>query len=225
MITRFKLWLYSKRFFLSLNVCLSLLEMLIHIDILIEDIVLDLILAHLLILLFCSQILSGVKMLLFSEFIITLLCTLTMIKKDILVLDEVLTQGLDNNMIIAKAKYSINFSKLQSKFCLSHPYNGSNIFFVNASKTFQFKTKDFEIKPYPLCLGIISKYFSVNNMIKTRWNGYMSMIFLLIIILLLLLILLIFINISWKTLSKLMFGFIKKSLLDLIVCLIVSFGG
>ena len=50
-------------------------------------------------------------------------------KKDILVLDEVLTQGLDNNMIIAKAKYSINFSKLQSKFCLSHPYNGSNIFF------------------------------------------------------------------------------------------------
>ena len=129
MITRFKLWFYSKRFFLWLNVCLSLLEMLIHIDILIEDIVLDLILAHLLILLFCSQILSGVKMLLFSEFIITLLCTLTMIKKDILVLDEVLTQGLDNNMIIAKAKYSINFSKLQSKFCLSHPYNGSNIFF------------------------------------------------------------------------------------------------
>ena len=52
-----------------------------------------------------------------------------MIKKDILVPDEVLRQGLDNNMIIAKAKYSINFSKLQSKFCLSHPYNGSNTFF------------------------------------------------------------------------------------------------
>ena len=82
---------------------------------------------------------------------------MTMIKKDILVLDEVLTQGLHNNMIIAKAKYSINFSKLQRKLCLSHPYNGSNIFFVYASKTFQFKTKDFEIKPYPLCLGIISK--------------------------------------------------------------------
>ena len=103
--------------------------MLIHIDILIEDMVLDLILVHLLILFFCSQILSGVKMLLFSEFIITLPCTLTMIKKDILVPDEVLRQGLDNNMIIAKAKYSINFSKLQSKFCLSHPYNGSNTFF------------------------------------------------------------------------------------------------
>ena len=129
MITRFKLWFYSKRFFLWLNVCLSLLEMLIHIDILIEDMVLDLILVHLLILFVCSQILSGVKKLLFSEFVITLSCTLTMIKKDILVLDEVLTQGLDNNMIIAKAKDSINFSKLQSKFCLSHPYNGSNIFF------------------------------------------------------------------------------------------------
>ena len=48
----------------------------------------------------------------------------------------------------------------------------ATFFFVNASKTFQFKTKDFEIKPYPLCLGIISKYFSVHNMIKTRWNGY-----------------------------------------------------
>ena len=147
--------------------------MLIHIDILIEDMVLDLILVHLLILFVCSQILSGVKKLLFSEFVITLSCTLTMIKKDILVLDEVLTQGLDNNMIIAKAKYSINFLKLQSKFCLSHLYNGSNIcFFVNASKTFQFKTKDFEMKPYPMCLGIISKDFSVSNMIKTRLNGY-----------------------------------------------------
>ena len=89
----------------------------------------------------------------------------------------------------------------------------ATFFFVNASKTFQFKTKDFEIKPYPLCLGIISKHFSVNNMIKTRWSWYVYD-FLLIIILLLLLILLIFINISWKTLSKLMFGFIKKSLLD-----------
>ena len=46
----------------------------------------------------------------------------------------------------------------------------ATFFFVNASKTFQFKTKDFEIKPYPLCLGIISKHFSVNNMIKTRWS-------------------------------------------------------
>ena len=36
----------------------------------------------------------------------------------------------------------------------------------NATKPFQFKAKDSEAKPYPFCLGNISKDFSVNNMIK-----------------------------------------------------------
>ena len=56
---------------------------------------------------------------------------------------------------------------------LSLPYNGSNSFlFVNGTKIHQFKAKDFEIKKYPLCLGNISKDFSVNNMKKTGLNGY-----------------------------------------------------
>ena len=46
------------------------------------------------------------------------------------------------------------------------PYNGNNSFlFVNATKLYQFKTKDSEIKKYPLCLGIISGDFSANDMI------------------------------------------------------------
>ena len=52
-------------------------------------------------------------------------------------------------------------------------YNGSNSFlFVNATKIYQFKAKDSEIKPNPLCLGNISKGFTFNNSIKPKLNGY-----------------------------------------------------
>ena len=40
--------------------------------------------------------------------------------------------------------------------------------FVNATKTYQFKSSNSEIKPYLLRLGYISKNVTVNNMIKTR---------------------------------------------------------
>ena len=36
----------------------------------------------------------------------------------------------------------------------------------------KFKAKDSEIVPNPLCLGNISKYWSADNMEKTRFNGY-----------------------------------------------------
>ena len=70
--------------------------------------------------------------------------------------------------------------------------------FVNATKIHQFKTKDSEIKNYPLCLGNISGDFSVNNMKKTVLNEcVMSVctIFLLITELLIPVILSILINI------------------------------
>ena len=51
-------------------------------------------------------------------------------------------------------------------------YNGSNSFlFVNATKIYQFKAKDSEIKKYPLCLGNISGDFPANDMKKTGLNG------------------------------------------------------
>ena len=40
-------------------------------------------------------------------------------KKDIPVIGEGPTQGLDDTKITAKAKYSINFTKSRNKFCLS----------------------------------------------------------------------------------------------------------
>ena len=45
--------------------------------------------------------------------------------------------------------------------------------FINATKIYQFKAKDSEIKKiYPLCLGNISGDFSVNSMKETGLNGY-----------------------------------------------------
>ena len=50
---------------------------------------------------------------------------------------------------------------------LSLHYNGSiSFFYVNALKIYQFKAKDSEIKPYPLCVGYISKDFTFDNMKK-----------------------------------------------------------
>ena len=50
-------------------------------------------------------------------------------------------------------------------------YNRNNsILFVNATKVYQFKAKDSEIKKYPLCLWNISAEFSANNMKKTGLN-------------------------------------------------------
>ena len=79
------------------------------------------------------------------------------------------TQGLDDTMLTAEAQYLTNFSRSNRKFCLSLLYNGSNSFlFVNATKIYQFKAKDSEIKKYTLCLGNISGDFSANNMQKKK---------------------------------------------------------
>ena len=36
---------------------------------------------------------------------------------------------------------------------------------------YQFKAKDLETKPYPLCLGNILKDFTINNMKTTELKG------------------------------------------------------
>ena len=55
--------------------------------------------------------------------------------KDILILGEGSTQGLDDNTLTAEPKHLINFSQPNRRFVLSLHYNGSNSFlFVNATK-------------------------------------------------------------------------------------------
>ena len=88
-------------------------------------------------------------------------------KKDILILGEGLTQELEHTLS-AQIMYSINFTEHYKKFCLSLHYNGANSYlFVNGKEIHKFKAKDSEIVATPLCLGNISKDWSVDNMKKT----------------------------------------------------------
>ena len=93
-------------------------------------------------------------------------------KKYILVLGIGPTQGL-GHALTAEKMYSINFTVTNTKFCLSLHYNGENsYFFVNGTEIYKFKAKAFEIVAAPLCLGNISKDWSIDNMKKTGFNGY-----------------------------------------------------
>ena len=58
----------------------------------------------------------------------------------------------------------------------------------------QFKAKDFELIDYPVCLGNISKDFSVSDIKQTGLKLHMCMIFWLIMEVLMLIIFWIFIN-------------------------------
>ena len=55
---------------------------------------------------------------------------------------------------------------------MSLHYNGSDSFqSVDATKIYQFKANDSEIKQYPLCLGNVSKDCTIDNMKKAGLKG------------------------------------------------------
>ena len=69
--------------------------------------------------------------------------------KDIWILVKGPTEGL-NHMLATETQYWINFRRPSIKPCLNLHYNESNSFlFVNATKIYQFKAKDSEIKNIP----------------------------------------------------------------------------
>ena len=93
-------------------------------------------------------------------------------KKDILILGKGRTQGLEHTLT-AEKKYLINFTVIKKKFWLSLHYNGGNSYlFVNGTEIYQFKANNYEIVAALLCLGNISKDWSVDNMKKAGFNGY-----------------------------------------------------
>ena len=93
-------------------------------------------------------------------------------KKDVIVLGKGLTQGLEHTLT-AEKMYSINFTVTKKKFCLGLHYNGANNYlFVNGIEIYKFKAKDSKILVGPICLGNISKDWSVDNMKKTGFTGY-----------------------------------------------------
>ena len=69
--------------------------------------------------------------------------------------------------------YSINFTVTNKKICLTLHYNGANSYlFANGTEIFKFKAKESEILLGPICLGNISKDWSVDNMKRTGFTGY-----------------------------------------------------
>ena len=93
-------------------------------------------------------------------------------KKDILILGKGPTQGLEHTLT-AEKMYSINFTVTKNKFCLSLHYNRANSYlFVNGTEIYKFKAKDSKIVATPLCLGNISKDWSIHNMKRTGFTGY-----------------------------------------------------
>ena len=94
-------------------------------------------------------------------------------RNNILVLGKDFIQGINDTTIYAEKVLSINFTESNKKFCLSLHYNGADsCLFVNGTEIYKFKSKDSEIVATPLCLGNISKDFSVDNMKKIGLNGY-----------------------------------------------------
>ena len=93
-------------------------------------------------------------------------------KKDTLILGKGTTQRLVHRLTAEKL-YSVNFTKENTKCCLSLHYNGENSYlFVNGTEIIEFKAKDSETTAYPLCLENISKDWSIDNMKKIGLKRY-----------------------------------------------------
>ena len=69
--------------------------------------------------------------------------------------------------------HSTNFTVTNKKFCLNLHYNGDSSYqFINGKEIINIKAKDFEIVPYLLRLGNVSKDFSLVNKTNTALYGY-----------------------------------------------------
>ena len=129
-------------------------------------------------------------------------------EKDILIIGQGPIQGLDDAKFTEEAIYPINFTQTNERFVLSLHYYGSNSFlFVNATKIYQFKAKNSKIKDYALCLGNLSKDFTIDNMKKTRLNNNNDISD-------------IHKYLMKRTRYKIMFGLIKKTFIGLLTGLV-----
>ena len=96
---------------------------------------------------------------------------------NILVLGEEFIQGINGATVYEEKMYSTNFTVTNKNFCFSLHYNGdSSYLFDNRKEISNFKAKDSEIVPYPLCLGNVSKDFSLINTTNTGLYGYIYLV-------------------------------------------------
>ena len=69
--------------------------------------------------------------------------------------------------------YLINFTVTKKQILFNFHYNGAiSYLFMNGREIYKLKAKDSEIAASPLCLVGISKDWSLDNMKKTEFNGY-----------------------------------------------------
>ena len=93
--------------------------------------------------------------------------------KDILILGKGPTPGLGEHSLTVEKMYSVNLTDHRVKYCLSLHYNDANSYvFVNGTEVIKSKAKDSKTAATPLCLGNISKDWSVDSMKDPGLNGY-----------------------------------------------------
>ena len=89
-------------------------------------------------------------------------------KKHVLILEKGFLKGLEHTLTQEKL-YSINFTKNNTKVCLSLHYNGANSYlFISGTEIIKFKATDSELVASPLYLG----NNSVDNMKRNGLNGF-----------------------------------------------------
>ena len=89
--------------------------------------------------------------------------------KNILIVGRVSTQASNDTTLTAEAKYPINYKQSWKKIVLSL---SNSFLFANATKLYQFKAQDSDVKDYALSLGNISKDLSINDIKKnTKLKG------------------------------------------------------
>ena len=94
------------------------------------------------------------------------------LKNNFSVLGEGDTFGINGSFGAPEEKFIINFSKANTRFCLSLLYNADNSYlFVNGKEIFKFKADNKNINiPAQFCLGSISNGFSANEFREVSLN-------------------------------------------------------
>ena len=94
-------------------------------------------------------------------------------RKNFLILGEGPTYGIKGSFGATEKMFRINFSKVNTKYCLIFHYNGDNSYlFVYGKEIFEVKAgnKNFNF-PTQYCLGSISNGFSATESREVSLNG------------------------------------------------------
>ena len=94
-------------------------------------------------------------------------------KKYFLSIGEGPTQGINDTASAAEKKFSTNFSKANTKVCLSLHYNDDGSYlYVNKTEIYKFIAK-YKISRYNFCLVSVSQDFTKDEQDEISLNGTM----------------------------------------------------